>query len=395
MLILWLKRSFFSAKRFFKFKVFISLLGLILGVASLSITMIVMSSYEATLKQTFIQSTGHLSISKKIGEHPRSLLEKVLPLMPQEVRYTPFISKEVLALSEDGKTAGALLEGLDPHSMNSVVNLSAQLVEGRMFMKKDEIVIGKELATNLNLKLGSVLSIVFPNQDSSAPIIQRWKVAGILDLGHYDLNSRYIVTTLKIIQPILNLGDRVQGFRFFFPQKVSSKLLHTITQSLPPDYRWSDWKSIYKNLLSAIQMEKAIIFIILLILIVAAAFNVANQFFIDILRRFKDIGILKSIGGSPSLIFRLFVTESLAISITGTLLGLTLGASLIKSLVYFDLWKMWIPADVYKLNQIVIDIRFLDFLVIFIATVIICLLSSLIPIRRVLLLSPKEGLEHE
>lgn len=401
MIWIWIRRFFFSKRRI-KFKVLLSLSSLILGVASLTITMIVMSSYQTTLKKTLVDSTGHLVLVKRVEDSPKNILNKILPLLKGETYHSAFISKEVLALSKSGQLSGVLLQGLDQNSIDRVLLLKSKIIKGAFFKKHNEVIIGMGLAHRLDLKVGSSLSVVVPklgskSSERSRPVVKKFQVSGIVDLGRYDFNSRYISIPLSSAQSLLGFTNQVQGFRFrFHDDKHSHVNIEQISQQLGPGYIVRDWRSMNQNLFAAIQMEKVIIFIILLILIVAAAFNISNQFFIDVLRRFRDIGIMKSMGATPSFIIRIFSVECLIISVTGTLLGLLLGVGLVYGLFsYFDFWKMLIPADVYKLNQIIVEIQPFDLLMIFVSSIVICLLSFLIPIKKILKLSPKEGLDYE
>lgn len=383
MIWIWLKRLLFA-----NLKTSLSLAGLALGVACLIVTMTVMSSYKTTLTKILVDRTGHIIIVKKgKGETKSALLKKTSPLLPPFQSYVPFISIEALALNQ-GSLSGIILEGLDTADY-----LKDRFVQGGLFHKANQAIVGTKLADHLNLKVGSVFSIAVSQWNHS---LENFSVVGIVDLGHHDFNSRYTAIPLSSAQKLTG-QDGVTGLRFWLTEETfPQNLIHNLRQELGFDFWIQDWKFINKNLFTAIEMEKTIIFFILLVLIIAAGFNISNQLFIDVLKRFREIGILKAMGAKPFLIAQLFLIQCLVISIIGTLIGFALGSFISYILfVSYNIWEVLVPADIYKLNKIILDFRWQDFAVIFIFSISTCLFGSLIPIKKALSLTPREGLGYE
>ena len=379
-----------------------SLIGLILAAACISVTMTVMSSYETTLKQTLINRTGHLIITsrnKKTSE--KFLLKKISPHLPSLKASTPFLQAPALALS-NGELSGILLEGIDKKTFPSVIPLQEHIIKGRLFKKENEIIIGKELARKLKLKTGSTLSIALPEEEGQGfPLIKNFFVSGILDLGHFDFNARLAAAPLASVQKLTQapgqITGQITGLRLRMTKdSLSREEMNQLKQKLSPRFQAADWKSVNQNLFRAIEMEKTIIFFILLILVVAASFNISNHLFIDVLRRFRDIGILKAMGAGPWIITQLFLIQSLIITTLGAGAGLLLGA-LISTILFgfYNTWGALAPSDVYKLGQIILDFRLMDFVIIFCFSIFICFMGALIPIRKALSLPPREGLSYE
>ena len=386
-LLIWLRRLFL--KNLFQAENIISLLGLSLAVMCLTVTMIVMSSYETTLKESLIAHTGHINLIKKEGQ--KAVVEDIKPYI-QEAKVLPFISAEALALSE-GELSGVLVEGL---SFNQT-QLKNRLIEGFLPSSSKtaeagfiQAAIGRRLAEKLHLKINSSFYLAIPSE-GSRPKLKKLQVSGIVDLGRHELNSRYIAVSLQSAKNILETPE-LTGFRLFVVEEKDS-ILKTLNQHLSSSYWIHDWKYVHQNLFTAIQMEKVIIFIILLILIIAAGFNMSNQMLLQTLKRFHDIGILKAMGARPAMIIQMFLIRTASVSFLGILMGFVTAVLACYGLFgFYNVWGKLIPSDVYELNQIVLDFRGADFLSIFIFSALICLLSSWIPIKKALKLSPCEGL---
>ena len=402
MIWIWCKRILFSSKDLLKLETTISLISLILGVACLLITMTIVSSYETTLKKTLIDRTGHfVFITKKDKESVKNFPKLLEPWVKEPYDFVPFISVEALALNK-GRLQGILLEGVDTKKIHSVLNIKNHLMKGRWIENPFEVVIGKQLASQLDLDIGSLFYISYAklvNQKEWLPKAKKFFVSGIVNLGRHDFNSRYVLTSLPSIQHIVGYpSDEVMGFRLRFHNDsiVTDSFFSFLKNQFDLSFWIQDWKAINQNLFTAIQMEKILIFFVLLILVVAAGFNISNQLFLGVLKRFRDIGILKAMGAKHYVIVQLFLIPGLAISVVGTAIGLLFGSAVCYALVQlYDIWGQFIPSDVYQLNTIILDFRWKDFVVIFVFSVCIGLLSSMIPIKKALKLSPKEGLSVE
>lgn len=384
-LFIWFKRL--SFKNIFQMENAVSFLGLSLAVMCLAVTMTVMSSYETTLRESLISHTGHISLIRKRGE--TASLKDIKPYV-RDAKVLPFISSEALALSE-GELSGVLLEGFPLNQVHQVLNLKNRLIKGRFINKPFQAIIGQELANRFNLAVDSFFYIALPTPDHQ-PKLKNIQVSGIIDLGRHDFNSRYIGVSLNSAKQLLGVSE-LTGFRLLLSsEKNLEPTLNTLRQRLSSSYWIQDWKFIHKNLFTAIQMEKIIIFIVLLILIIAAGFNMSNQMLLQVLKRFHDIGILKAIGAPSSMIAQIFLIRTFAISILGIMLGFLLAFIVCYILFGYNIWGVLIPSDVYELNQIILDFRWGDFLSIFVFSILICLFSAWVPIRKALKLSPCESL---
>ena len=395
MIGVWLKRLTFS-NHFIKFETLTSLLGLTLAVMCVTVTLIIMSSYEATLKTTIVTRTGHVILMHRGGQTSsiQEFEDAIKPFSNHIKSSTPFTSIEALSLSE-GETAGVLVEGISLSNTPFVMNLESRIIKGEFIQKSDSALVGKQLASKLNLKINSPFYLAVSEPSNLRPRMKKLFVSGIVDLGRYDFNSRYIAVDLPLAQKLRNSSpNQIMGLRILMHSE--KYIEHFLQQFVNHSKYWvQDWRFINQNLFFAIQKEKSIIFFILLVLIVAASFNISNQFSIQVMRRFQDIGILKVMGASSSLVVQLFLIQVLILSMIGIALGFLFAIGICYGLLAYDVWGWLIPSQVYELNQIILKLNPKDFIMVFVFTVMICLLSVWIPVRKATRLLPYEGLRFD
>ena len=394
MFALWLKRFFLSSGHWLKFETVMSLSGFVLGTACLTAALTMVSSYETTLTRVLISRAGHVTISSKKGFVSEKKFSQIKPdIEAAGGSAFPYMSMQALAVNH-GVLKGIVLEGLPPSQ------LTKQLIDGELGKKTNQAVLARQLLKDLDVPQGGLLKIAYDrntseNWDEKALNIQEVEVSGLIDLGLYDLNSRYVAMSLESLREMMSQPHSVTGWRVFLPKKdISQEFLNKLKKKLGPGFLVQDWKSWNPLLMSAIETDKAIIFFVLLILIASAGFNVSNQMFIEVLRRFRDIGILKSMGAAPRLIVQLFLAQSVLISAAGAFMGYLLGVLVCWGLFYFyDVWGSLAPSEVYHLNEIILDFRLVDFVLITVSVGAAGVLASVLPIRKALKLTPKEGLD--
>lgn len=403
----WLSWRYLSAgKRWLNPSSLLAIFGMALGVACLVVAMAVVSGFETSLKRAVIDVTGDVVIAKSgsrimPGEHLPQRIKKVVPEM---IAMTPFIQVEAV-LANQGKILGVILQGLDPGSVDRVLNLKKRLVAGHFDLRDDAIyppaIVGRGMMRRMNLKIGDLIKVVMPNPSltnftSFSPKLQIFRVRGALDLGKYDYDERFIVTTLAATQRMTGFGDGYSGLRIKL--RDSSLAPHAsseIGRELGYPYWTRDWQQLNQNLLEAIRIEKPTIFFVILIMVVAACFNISSTLFVTVLRRYSDIAILRTMGASRRFIMWLFSAQGLLIGIVGALLGLMLGLILCWGFAYLQHQYQLLPGEIYKVDQFSFDLRWPDLISILLMSFVICFLSTLAPARRGAHLDPVEGLRYE
>lgn len=403
---LWFKRFFFSHHRFIRFTPLVSILSLVLASASLALALSVYSGYETTLRQTIVDITGDIMItylpattlSRSIKED--KLLNKLAWMKDRIVSYVPFLSMKSLVVYK-GQLSGALLEGLPSGEQLQKLKLQNRLVDGSLQLNDSSAaVIGRGLAKKWRLKVGDRFHLVVPKVEGSGrprSLSRDLYVEGILDLGFYEFNSRLVVVNIQTVQNLVGYAGGISGVRLLVDQPDQTGILRQeLMRKLGSSYRVDDWKHIIKgvheNYLQAIRREKFLIFFILMVLIVAGAFNVSSHLSISVLNQVRDISILKVMGASRQLIFYLFLLQGFLISFIGTVMGIGLGWLLAKIFVWIQsVWPL-IPSDVYKVNVIITDMRLWDMCLVLLCSQCICLLACVLPAYRAVKLSIREGL---
>ena len=403
-LTLWLKRFFLSQHRFIRFAPLVSILSLVLASSSLILAMSVYSGYETTVKQAIVDTVGHLVItSRQKNSTQGEIWNKIKDDVSKVKSYLPFLSLKSLIVYE-GKLSGVLLEGLSPEKVHQTLRIKRKLMAGDIHLKDPQAaVIGRGIAAKWKLKPGDFFHIVIPNVDSKGAFqnqYQKLYVEGIVDLGFHDFNSRYILINLKTAQNLARRPGAVSGLHLLMkdPDQVEGMRVK-LTQLLGPLYKVNDWQNIVKKLhksyFDAVRKEKFLIFFILMVLVLAGAFNVSSHLSISALNQIREITILKVMGAGHFFIFSLLLVQGFLISLAGTLTGVGLGWLLSKSFVAIqNIWQI-IPSDVYQINTIVTDVRLFDVLLVFVCSLLICLFSCMLPAWRALKLSLKDGLLYE
>jgi len=402
----WLAfRYFGSWRRFFTLTTSLSVLGMAIGVASLVVSMAVFSGYVSTLEKTVQDAFGHILVFKRGSVDQEEMLRQVKPLITGLVAETPFIYAEAI-LAKQGKINGVLIEGVDLNTVRKVLNLEDRVIAGKFDLRHQEgepvkVMIGKGIAERYELKVGDMINVVIPlaseyQAAAFRPKLGKFQVAGVINYGRFDFDSRYIVMPLQDAQDFVELKNKITGYRLRLEDPhQAKKVAQEISARAGPEYWARDWVDVNKNLFEAAKLEKAVLFFVLMILVVAAAFNIGNTLFISVVQRYRDISVLKTIGANDRIIRRIFSWQGLMVGAVGAGIGIAAGLGLCRVFEFAQKkWKL-IPAEVYKLDHINLDVRPLDLLAIVGASLVVCFLATLVPARRGAKISPVEGLRYE
>lgn len=383
----------------------LSLLGMAVGVACLTAAMGVVSGFEATLARTITDVYGHVLIINRSTsvQNIETIVDRIQKAVPQVETYTPFINVEGV-IAHNAELSGIVLQGLDPQTVERVLNLKSRVIRGAFNLKKDgelpRALIGKGLEKRFKIKIGDTFQVVLPSSNSSSttfsPRVQKFILSGVLDLGKNEYDERFIVTSLKSAQAFLGVGEAFSGIRVKLKDRDYAPTASlALARELGNSYWINDWTEVNKNLFEAVQLERIVIFFIILIMVVAAAFNISSQLFVGVLQRFTDISILKAIGATPGDIRWIFTLNGLFFGLVGTIAGVILGLIFCGIFILAQKFFVIMPVDVYKIDSIGVDIRMIDLAAIVGSAMLICLVSSLMPAIRGSKLNPVEGLRYE
>lgn len=395
---------------FVSFIAAVSMAGLALGVTALLVVTSVMNGFERELKSALTGFHGHVILFSR-GEavaDPEKYVEEIPKNFPSVKAVSPYIFAEVMLSSPKG-IAGSVIEGVHRPTLEKVSRVGEKLVAGRLpnsgaaesgpgdatSKANPEITLGAEVARKLHVTVGEnvVLTVPFA-KDGEAPLVRKLTVAGIVRLGMYDYDSKYALMELGDFQRILKLNGKVNAFKLLTDDPEHSI---RVTMGLNDKYvypmRARDWSSLNRNLFYAIRLEKVVIATILMAIVLVASFNIISTIMMMVHDKKRQISMLKALGWGRKQTFAVFLVIGASMSVLGTLLGLGLG----RALCAIVAWKSIIdlPADVYFLSRLPVEIRVWEWGLICVLTVALAVVSTLWPSYRVSRESPVEGLRYE
>ena len=391
---LWLKRVWFSFKTIFQFSSLFSFLGLILAVAVLTVAVLIINSFSSGLEKALIDRQGHIHIQTSQPVLKEELLKSLSPYKDSFANQALFLSFEALILKAEQFKA-VLVSAIEDDKLQSLSFIKNRLLEGSLNSASDFIIVGSELAKELNLSVGSDVSLIISqNKDSHLSKKQaQFKISAIIDFGHYEFNSSLALMPLSSAKA---LGlHHISGANLWLKNKKHTDLIHKkIQDSLKDMYLVQTWKDGERDFFKVIESDKKIIFFVLLILIISAGFNVSSSLFVQVFKKTKDISILKAMGAKQKLIRNLFLLNGLIVGCIGSAFGILAGALLSYFLVFIQNKWHFIPSQAYQVSKIIWAWNSLDLALIFIVSLIVVILSSVLPARRAYKMSVTKGLSY-
>ncbi len=404
----WLTVRFVtSGRRLLNLPSMLSLIGMMIGVACMVVAMAVVSGFEAALKHAVQDVFGHVMVVKsgKGTETLEKTLDKIRSAAPQVRAFTPFVQLEAV-LAHQKKISYIVVQGVEEKTVGDVLNIESRIVTGQFDFRSDAkgrpaALIGKGIARKFSLQPGSIFKVVLPsprqtNSTGFDPKIGEFVVRAVLDLGKNEYDERYVVTSLSAAQEFSGVGDNFSGIRLRLEDPEHAPMVAlALERAMGPGYFTMHWWQVNQTLFEAIAYEKPVLFFVLLMMVVAAAFNISSNLFVSVLRKFADISILRTLGFSQWDVMRVFTIQGLFFGLVGTVAGVLLGFLLCAGFVWIQKFVVLMPGDVYKLDHVGVDIRFYDLLKVIGAAFLISLLSTVIPAFRGSRLKPVEGLRYE
>jgi len=386
---------------------FISIAGVGVGVTALIVVLAVMNGFHDDLRGRILGITSHVNITSFAGMI--SNYREVMGEVEKEkgvLGSTPFIYAPVMMTS--GRSAGAVLRGIDPLSASKVLKLQENLTKGNLadlVQPSNEaspsypgIILGIELANNLGTRVGEYLTIISPSGRltpmGQAPRSRLFQVVGIIQSGMYEYDNTLAYVDLPVAQQFLGIGDSVSGIEVRVDDIYKAgEIAEALKQRLGPPFYVSDWIKMNSNFFSALKLEKVVMFVILTLIILVAAFNIVSSLTMLVMEKGRDIAILKAMGATTASIRKIFVLEGFLIGICGTGLGILGGFTLCSLLKRYKFIEL--PRDVYHISTLPVKMETFDLAVIAFAAICISLLATLYPSRKAAGLDPAEALRYE
>jgi lipoprotein-releasing system permease protein len=400
-------KQLFPTGRRFPFFTFISVLGVALGVALLVVVTSVMGGFGHEIRRMIVDTEGEVQI-KASGyiENHRELLQRVRSV-PGVAAATPYAAG-ALMIKNQNRAAYPGMRGLDLATVEEVVALDKFVRLGSLDdLDDDSVILSSELARSIGASVGSKIEVYSPL------IVERYekdeffmprevRVVGILEVGHQQLDSSMVYCTLRLVQDLYGLGSAVHGINVrLAPGQNEDELAAKINAVLPFGVRAYSWMDSFSDFLWVLQLEKNMIFFLLLFIVIVAGFSVASSLLISVVRKTREIGLLGALGGRPRQVAACFCLQGLVIGVCGTLLGLGLGLVALAfrndlvALVTRLTQREEVMQRFYQFSQLPSHTAASDLVLIVVSSVFISMLAGLLPAWRAAKLKPVEALRSE
>ncbi len=399
-------------KHFISFISLASIIGIAIGVLVLITVLSVMNGFEQTMRERIMGMLAHVTVS----EHDLSVsdwqnVQKDLLNFPGVKAVSPFIEKPAM-LNQGDEARAAVLQGIVPELEQQVSTVFKHVIKGDMQTLQPgsfNVAIGATMAKELNVDVGDALTLVSPSEDAletgEMPALQRFTIAAIfrVDMQQFDTTTAYV--NLEDAAKTFEMGNDVTGLRMTLSDLyLAPTMAQTILQRMSPAWQdmWAnDWTNLNKNQFKAIQAQKSVMFIILMLIIAVAAFNLVSTLVMVVTDKEGDIAILRTLGLSSGRVMRIFMVQGTLIGVFGTLIGVILGVLLANNLDVivpflerlFD--THFINADVYFISELESRVNPSDVIVIALSALIMSILATLYPAWRASKVQPAEALRYE
>ena len=413
-----------KSQKFISLNTWISIAGVGLGVMALIVVIAVMSGFSKDLRDKILGTNSHVVVSnmnRGMVENYDGILKKVRSVKGV-IAAAPFIMNQVMLINGD-RVSGIVVRGIDPEKEETVSDLGKNMVSGTVSDLKTKssfsgeikgrekknragIILGKELSRRLGVGVGDIVSMVSPVSRVTPvgliPRMKLFKVVGVFESGMYEYDANLSFILLKSAQKFFSMKNGVSGIEVRVADiEQAGNIASVIQKELGFPYLVRDWMRMNRNLFSALKLEKIVMFIILILIIFVAAFNIVSTLFMLVMEKAKEIAILKSMGASCSSIIKIYSYQGLVIGLVGTFLGCATGFVIVPYLneIVGSIESIFgivaFPSDVYYLDRLPSKIQYMDSFLIIIFSVVICLVASLYPAWRASKLDLVDGLRYE
>ncbi len=385
------------------------MLGTALGVTALITVMSIMNGFQEELRSRILGMTSHMTImeyDRKLSNW--ELLYKEVENLPHVVGAAPNVMEQGM-LTYGDQVQGVMVRGVLPAIEPQVSDIASKLIEGNLTDLQNRpysMIIGSEIAAKLDAKIGDKITLIAPQGSVSPmgllPRLKRFTIVGIFHAGMYEYDSGLVLVHMRDAQKVFKLKNRVSGLQLKLDDLfLVNEVRKEITDKIDGTYYVRDWTQEHANFFRAVNMEKKMMFIVLALIIMVAAFNIVSTMVMVVTDKQRDIAVLRTLGASPLSIQWIFMTQGLVIGLIGGVLGLIGGVSLslnIHTIVPFieNLFGFkFFPADVYYISEVPSKLDWSDVWSVTILAFVLTLLATLYPAWRASRVQPAEALRYE
>jgi len=382
-----------------------SLLGIMLGVATLIIVMSVMNGFRGELLGRVLGLGGHVNVYAADGPvRDYNLTAERLLTVPGVLTAAPIIEAQAL-VTTDGNASGAMVKGIAPENLTKRKLLHDKLTSGSLDkFTGDHIVIGERMAQRLHLSVGDTVSLLSPRGAQTAfgmmPRMKSYEIVAIFNVGMYEYDNGLIYMPLDAAQAFFRLPDGVTSVELTVQDPYHLNR-DAIIQAAGESLTMQDWQQSNRSFFTALQVERNVMFVILSLIIMVAAFNIISSLVMMVKDKGRDIAILRTMGATRGTIMRVFFLAGATIGVVGTFSGLILGVlvavniehirQFIQAMVGADLFS----AEIYFLTQLPSQIDWMEVVQVTGMALGLSFLATLYPAWRAARLDPVEALRYE
>ncbi len=381
----------------------ISVGGVALGVTALTTVLSVMGGFHDDLQSKILGVNAHivvLSYTGKIKDHES--LRKNINRIQGVSSSSPVVYGQVM-LGFGDRANGVMVRGIEPEIESETTNVLEFIKEGSVgdFVNSPDIpgiAVGRGLARGLGLFIGDEITMISPVGDigpmGMLPKMKKFKVAAIFEVGMYEYDASLALVNMTDAQEFFKLDGDVTGIEVKVDNIYNSKeIAEKVESSLGSPYYARDWMEMNRNLFSALELEKYVMFLILVLVVLVASFNIISNLIMIVMEKAREIAVIKAMGAAKGGIMLIFMAHGLIIGLIGTIIGLASGYVLCRLLETYQFINL--PSDVYYLSYLPVRISMIEFLVVAFTAVFISFMATIYPSWQAAKMDPVEPLRYE
>ena len=386
-----------------------SMLGIALGVAALIVVLSVMNGFQKEVRARILGVVSHVQIT---GADNRladwQTVAREAAAHPQVAAAAPFVNAQGMLVFGAG-VRGAVVRGIVPQLEEKVADIGLHMTAGKLeslLPGQFGIVLGSELARALGARAGDKVTLIAPQglvtPAGILPRLKQFTVSGIFEVGMFEYDSGLALIHLEDAQKLYGMGDKASGVRLkLYDLFQSREVTRDLATRLRGDLYVSDWTRSHANYFRAVQIEKTMMFIIMLLIVAVAAFNIVSTLVMAVTDKQPDIAILRTLGASPGGIMKIFIVQGALIGAIGTLIGVAGGIALalnIDVVVPFLerlLNVQFLSREVYYITDLPSDLQKSDVVSIALVSLALAFFATLYPSWRAARVNPAEALRYE
>ncbi len=389
----------------------ISISGILVGVMALVVALSFASGFQSALRDKLIGINAHLLLLHYDGYIDQwEEIREQLQQLPDIATAMPFTYRSVLLRSSNNvsiTTVRGILPEILPEISGPDVMFScgsfASLISEPLAASKDSltpppILLGKALAENLQVECGDVVHMIALSQESnlkmSGTALRTYRVAGVFEIGFYEYDASLALLSLNQAQDFFVMENRVTGLEIQLKDmKETDRVEVEVQKALGYRFWLRTWKEIHINFFSALQLQKIVMFLVLILIIFVGGFNIISTLIMNVIEKRREVSILKAMGATQGAIGRIFFIQGSILGLLGTCFGLLFGYGICLLAKRFPLIRL--DPDIYFLSHLPVEIRPVEFLIVGLSSLLLSVLATVYPAWQAAKLDPAEVLRYE